>query len=124
MVVVGKVVSFRAGRWELNWETRTDLDLVTDLASFANLERPPLLSSVSMGCFRAVMSRNVSRNRTTRSRSFLMGAICSSSHSGVSEHRKEKENQTSRYILCAFEYARCYLYNLTLPNIFTERSIL
>lgn len=45
---------------------------------------PPLLSSCSMGCLRAVMSLKVSRNRTTRSRSFLMGAICSSSHSGVS----------------------------------------
>ena len=47
---------------------------------------PPLLSSDSIGCFRAVMSLKVSRNSTTRSRSFFMGAIWSSSHSGVSAH--------------------------------------
>lgn len=76
--------SFNAGTCEPNCETRTDLDLVTDLASLANFERPPLLSSVSMGCFRAVMSRNVSRNSTTKSRSFFIGAICNSSHNGVS----------------------------------------
>jgi hypothetical protein len=47
---------------------------------------PPLLSSDSIGCFRAVMSLKVSRNNTTRSRSFFMGAIWRSSHSGVSAH--------------------------------------
>ena len=47
---------------------------------------PPLLSSDSIGCFRAVMSLKVSRNSTTRSRSFFMGAIWSSSHNGVSAH--------------------------------------
>lgn len=45
---------------------------------------PPLLSSVSMGCFSAVMSRNVNRNSTTKSRSFRMGATCNNSHNGVS----------------------------------------
>jgi len=45
---------------------------------------PPLESSDSMGCFSAVMSLNVSRNNTTRSLSFLIGAICISSHNGVS----------------------------------------
>lgn len=48
---------------------------------------PPLLSSDSMGCFRAVISLKVSRKSTTRSRSFFMGAIWSSSHSGVSAHK-------------------------------------
>jgi hypothetical protein len=51
-----------------------------------HVKLPPLLSSDSIGCFRAVMSLKVSRNSTTRSRSFFMGAIWSSSHSGVSAH--------------------------------------
>lgn len=84
LAAVGNVVSFNAGRCELNCDTRTDLDLVTDLANLANFDRPPLLSSVSIGCFRAVISLNVSRKSTTRSRSFFIGAICRSSHSGVS----------------------------------------
>lgn len=45
------------------------------------------MSSVSIGCFSAVMSLKVRRNNTTRSLSFFMGAICSSSHSGVSVTR-------------------------------------
>lgn len=49
--------------------------------------RPPLVSSVSMGCLSAVMSLKVRRNSTTRSLSFFIGAICSSSHSGVSVTR-------------------------------------
>jgi hypothetical protein len=53
-----------------------------------HVKLPPLLSSDSIGCFRAVMSLKVSRNSTTRSRSFFMGAIWSSSHSGVSAHRE------------------------------------
>ena len=36
-----------------------------------------------MGCLSAVMSRKVQRNRTTISRSFLIGEICIRSHSGV-----------------------------------------
>lgn len=35
---------------------------------------PPLVSSLSMGCLSAVMSRNVNRNNTTRSLSLRMGA--------------------------------------------------
>lgn len=96
------VESFIVGRWELNCLLR-----VTDRASFANFDKPskkqttrgfevavallpktkhspPLLSSVSMGCFSAVMSRKVRRKRTTRSLSLRMGATWSSSHSGVS----------------------------------------
>lgn len=42
----------------------------------------PFDSSLSSGCLRAVMSRKVHKKRTTTSRSFLMGAICNSSHNG------------------------------------------
>ena len=79
------------------------LDLVTDLASRANLLRPvttlvtcvtqwpisisPIpptsFASSSIGCLRAVMSLNVHRNNTTTSRSFLIGDMCIRSHSGV-----------------------------------------
>lgn len=45
---------------------------------------PPFVSSLSIGCFNAVISRNVSKNSTTKSLSLRMGATCSSSHSGVS----------------------------------------
>jgi hypothetical protein len=93
LVLTGRVESLRAGTWELNWDTRTDLERVTERASLANLDRPPLASSVSIGCFKAVISRKVRRNRTTRSRSFLIGAICSSSHSGVSVGRNTGTRQ-------------------------------
>ena len=62
------------------------LDLVTDLASLANLlspATPTSLASSSMGCLRAVMSLNVQRNNTTTSLSFLIGDMCINSHSGV-----------------------------------------
>lgn len=59
-------------------------------AAHIRLNLPPFVSSLSIGCFSAVMSRNVSRNSTTKSRSFLMGATCSNSHSGVSVKRKTK----------------------------------
>ena len=48
------------------------------------LEYIPLFASSSMGCLRAVMSLKVHRNRTTASFSFLMGAMWSNSHNGVS----------------------------------------
>ena len=59
-------------------------DTVTMRVGLSLVNSPPLLSSVSMGCFSAVMSLKVRRNRTTRSRSFFIGAIWSSSHNGVS----------------------------------------
>ena len=62
------------------------LDLVTDLASLANLlspATPTSLASSSMGCLRAVMSLKVQRNNTTTSLSFLIGDMCINSHSGV-----------------------------------------
>lgn len=92
--------SFSVGRCALNCRLR-----VTDLASFANFDNPrtkinfhresttrvdrynkspPFVSSLSIGCFRAVISLKVSKNRTTISRSFLIGAICNKSHNGVS----------------------------------------
>ena len=69
-----------------NCDARAVLDRVTDLASLANFERPPFVSS-SIGCLRAVMSRNVQRNSTTILRSFFTGDICKRSHSGVPESK-------------------------------------
>lgn len=60
---------------DVNCETRTERDRVTDLANFANFDRPPFGSSVSIGCFKAVISRKVNKNNTTRSLSFFIGAI-------------------------------------------------
>ena len=48
-----------------------------------------LLPSSSIGCFKAVMSLNVHRKRTTCSFSFLIGAMCNRSHSGVPEKIKK-----------------------------------
>ena len=85
------------GRCEENCCANTDRLLVTDRANRANLLKPAIVSdtehlqycnekfngfqplpfmasSSSMGCFRAVMSRNVKRKRTTTSFSFLIGA--------------------------------------------------
>ena len=55
------------------------LSALVGLCSYALL---PLLSS-SMGCLRAVMSRNEHRKRTTTSRSFFTGETCRRSHKGV-----------------------------------------
>ena len=90
------------GTEETKLEDIEALDLVTDLASLANLlspatkiqiasllhyHRPSLppisLASSSIGCLRAVMSLKVQRKRTTTSRSFLMGEMCINSQSGV-----------------------------------------
>lgn len=51
-----------------------------------------LLPSSSIGCFRAVMSLNVHRNSTTCSFSFLIGAMCNRSHSGVPVKFNTKQN--------------------------------
>lgn len=76
------VGSLRVGR-ALNWRLR-----VTDRANFANFDRPPLLSSLSMGCLSAVISRKVNKNNTTKSPSFRIGATWSRSHNGVSERKR------------------------------------
>ncbi|KAH9426907.1 hypothetical protein DERP_003009 [Dermatophagoides pteronyssinus] len=55
---------------------------VTERAKRANLLKPFCASS-SIGCFNAVISRNVSKNNTTTSFSFLIGATCNNSHNGV-----------------------------------------
>lgn len=57
--------------------------LVTERARRANFDSPAFATSSSRGCFSAVISRNVRRNSTTRSFSFLIGATCNSSHSGL-----------------------------------------
>ncbi len=76
------VSDFITGRCDENCCANTDRLRVTDRASRANLLNPFAASS-SIGCFNAVMSRNVSKNRTTMSFSFLIGAICNNSHNGV-----------------------------------------
>lgn len=43
-----------------------------NLLNTANI--PPFASSLSIGCFKAVISRNVNKNSTTRSLSFRIGA--------------------------------------------------
>ena len=63
-----------SGKWKL-----TKLSALVEPCSYALL---PLLSS-SMGCLRAVMSRNEQRKRTTTSRSFFTGETCRRSHKGV-----------------------------------------
>lgn len=45
----------------------------------------PFVSSDSIGCFNAVISRNVNNSSTTKSLSFRTGATWSISHSGVSD---------------------------------------
>lgn len=70
------------GIWDENCCAKTDRLRVTDRASLANL-LSPLLASSSIGCFSAVISRNVSKNSTTTSFSFLIGAMCNRSHNGV-----------------------------------------
>lgn len=49
-----------------------------------NWELPLLLSSASITCLKWVISRNVSSNSTTKSRSLRIGATWSRSHNGVS----------------------------------------
>jgi hypothetical protein len=59
---------------------------------------PPLLSSLSIGCFRAVISRKVNKNKTTKSRSFRMGAICNRSHNGVSRIARKVEREKGYFL--------------------------
>ena len=77
------------GTLEVRVGTKDALERVTERASLANLLRPgkdnqhenyclppmpPMsFSSSSIGCLKAVMSRKVTKNRTTMSLSFLMG---------------------------------------------------
>lgn len=85
--------AFMMGRWDENCCARTDRLLVTERASRANLLSPVFVtSSSSIGCLSAVMSLNVSRNKTTTSFSFFIGAICSRSHSGVPAMKHESVN--------------------------------
>ena len=85
-----------------------------------HVKLPPLLSSDSIGCFRAVMSLKVSRNSTTRSRSFFMGAIWSSSHSGVSAHR-ETACLKIYAVLCIT--SSCYSCNKSCITLHTKKKI-
>lgn len=68
-------------RWEENCWVKADLLRVTERANFANLLNP-LEASSSIGCFKAVISLNVNKNKTTTFRSFLIGAMWRSSQSG------------------------------------------
>lgn len=78
--LVGSVLII--GTWdEICW-VKADLLRVTERANLANLLNP-LEASSSIGCFKAVISLKVNKNKTTTSLSFFIGAICSKSQSGV-----------------------------------------
>lgn len=63
---------------------KAERDLVTVLAKRANLLKF-LLESSSIGFLRAVISRNVNKNRTTIFFSFLIGAMWRSNQIGTPE---------------------------------------
>lgn len=57
---------------------------------------PLLVSSASITCLKAVMSRNVNKSNTTKSRSLRIGATWSRSHNGVSG-RKRKTTKKKKH---------------------------
>jgi hypothetical protein len=97
------------------------------MPSFNVKEYSPLVSS-SMGCLRAVMSRNVHRNKTTVLRSFLTGEIWSRSHSGIPRNRMNKTFKTSSVGLFKEKFKKTshtlYVHNnpMTYDSFYIEES--
>lgn len=56
----------------------------------------PLVVSSSMGCLKTVMSLKVQRNRTTLSFSFLIGATCMYSHTGLPDLAEERKYENKK----------------------------
>lgn len=59
---------------------------------------PLLVSSASINCLKAVMSRNVNKSNTTKSRSLRIGATWSRSHNGVSGLEKKTKKRKKQHL--------------------------
>lgn len=82
------------------------------------------MSSASINCLKAVISRNVSNSSTTKSRSFRIGATWSRSHNGVSANENEKIYDMNEISLKWITFSRthtmgfCFVGLLTVTMLF------